>query len=153
MKRDVKSKKNFNWFTFFAVYHSLTRKLRRLLHLNCQKKNQLRKDYLASRKFRLRNNMCRRGKCVAGEMCSRVNIRSGKCPVGELSSRGNVWSGKCQVGEVSVGELSSRGWVSWGNVGRGNIQSGKCLDIENTLSKKLLTIFAKKLHRRCSTGF
>ena len=55
-------------------------------------------------------------------MSGRGNVQSEKCPVGEIAARGIVQSGQCQVGEVSVGELSSRGCVIRGSVGRGNVQ-------------------------------
>ena len=56
----------------------------------------------------------RSGKCLSGEMSSRVSVlqgsvRSGNCPFGEMSI------GEVSVGEVSVGELSSRGTVQSGN--------------------------------------
>ena len=94
---------------------------------------KVRKDYLASRKCQLKNNMYRRGKCVVREMCSQINIRSTKCLVGKMSSWGNSRSRKCLVVEMpsggSVGrEIDHLGCVSQGSVGRGNVQSGKCPD-------------------------
>ena len=68
------------------------------------------------------------GKYPLGEMSGRGNVQLEKCPVGEIAAWANIWSGECQVVEVSVGELSSRGCVGRGSVGRVNVQSGKCPD-------------------------
>ena len=54
-------------------------------------------------------------------MSGRGKVQSDKCPVGEIAAAQNIWSRKCQVGEVLVGELSSRGCVSQGSVGRGTV--------------------------------
>ena len=69
--------------------------------------------------------MYRKEKCVSGEMCSRVNIRSGKCPVGETSSQGNSCSDKCLVREMP----------SWESVGWGIVQSGMCQSGKSWLGK------------------
>ena len=62
-------------------------------------------------------------------MSGQGNVQLEKCPVEEIAARGNVWSRKCQVGEVSVGELSSRGCVSRGSVGRDMSSQGSVLEL------------------------
>ena len=136
-------KKDFNWFTFFAVYHSLTRKLRRLLHLNCQqkKKNIIQhQGNVDSEIICIEGGNVQSGKYPLGEMSGQGNIQSEKCPVGEIAARGYVWLGKCQFGEVSVGELSSRGCVSRG----GDEPKGR-LSWLIKFTKRCFTKFMKEL--------